>query len=373
MTGPSTGPRIAIVGGIFDKPVEYTSRVMFTTETMLVDGLRERGWDVTGIGHHALDAGVPYDLVHVHHIGRAAVRMALSGSDARFVYTSHDPWLASGREVSRNRLMMSKLIVGRADATVALSPAELATDAARYGDARAHEVVIPNGFPSDTYHYAPPPAGNGRPSILFVGQLIPFKGVDVLLKAFAEVDPDADLLLAYQNDTLEDEYRKMAANLDIADRVKFLGMQSSTQLADRYRAAAMHVSSSFAEALPSVVIEALMCGTPEIATDVGGVEWILGGKHTMLEPGDVGALAAAIRHRLANPATPEERAANSAEATTRFSPAAMVVAHDALYRELLSKPGGPHRKRRVTHRLHPVASAILDRADRFMVGRGFLE
>ncbi len=369
-----TSPRLCIVGGIFDRPAEYIARRAFTPETVLVNGLRSSGWDVQGVGHHAFDPDERYDLVHVHHLGRAALRMALSRSSAPFVYSSHDPMLASDYGVTRRRHHMTKLVIERADAMVALSSPERETDARRFGSARPREEVIPNGFPPETYAYRPIPASavQGRPAVLFVGQLIPQKGVDVLLKAFAQVDPDADLLLAYQNSALEGMYQDQAVALGIDDRVRFLGMQSSAELADRYRTASVLVSSSFAEALPSVIIEALMCGTPVIATDVGGVSEILAGEQRLVEPGDVDGLAAALRERLADPASPEQRAATSAAAIARYRPEAMVAAHEALYRDLLAQGGAPRRARRATRLLDPGIAFVLNRAEPLVVGRGLL-
>jgi glycosyltransferase involved in cell wall biosynthesis len=367
-----SAPRICVVGGIFDQSEEYIARRAFTPETVLVDGLRASGWEVEGVGHHAFDPDRRYDLVHVHHLGRAALRMALSRSAAPFVYSSHDPLLASNYQVSRRRHLMTKLVVERADATVALSDAERETDARRFGSAVPQVVVIPNGFPAQTFSYAPPAVPPVRPVVQFVGQLIPQKGVDVLLQAFARLDPAADLLLAYQNPAMEGTYRDQAAALGIADRVRFLGMQSSVELADRYREASVLVSASFAEALPSVVIEALMCGTPVIATDVGGVAEILAGEQDLVPPGDVGALAAALRERLANPVSSAERAAISGRAIARYSPAAMVAAHEALYRDLLAQTSPPRRARPVRRLVDCGISFVLARAEPLIVGRGLL-
>ncbi len=366
-------PRIAIVGGIYDKPEAYASRVRHTTETMLAEGLRERGWDVTTAGHRTFDARAPYDLVHVHHIGRSAIRMALAPGNARFVYTNHDPYQASDWQVTSRRKQMTRVIVARADTMIPLSAAERDRNTRRYGRALPEQVIIPNGFPDTTYHYAEVPTAGRRRTVLFVGQLIPFKGVDVLLQAFARVNPDADLLLAYQNSALEADYRRQAEELGIADRTKWLGIQSSDELADLYRSSDVFVSASYAEALPSVVIEALMCGCPVIATDVGGVRDIVQGRHPALTPGDVEALAVALREALARPFDPDHRAAISADAIARYRPSDMVDAHARLYRSLIDAPGRPRRQRGLGPLLHPVATAVLDRVEPRMVGRGMLE
>ena len=368
----TSSPRIAIVGGIFDRSAEYRAQRRFTPESVLVEGLRARDWDAVAVGHRAFTVDDGWDLVHVHHIGRAALRMALAGGRAPFVYTSHDPYLASDYEVTSRRARMTGLVAARADVMIPLSAAERTRDQRRYGSALPPQIVIPNGFPATTYHYAVPESDGAprRRTVLFVGQLIPFKGVDVLLRAFARVDPDADLLLAYQNPAMEADYRAEAERLGVGDRVRFLGIQSSAQLADHYRAADVLVSASYAEALPSVVIEALMCGCPVIATNVGGVPDILAGQHLMVPAGDVDRLADALHIQLANPVGADERARISADAIARYTPEAMVRAHETVYRELLAAGRDPRRSRRPTRILHPAMSFLLDRAEPLLAGRG---
>src|ERR1022692_1020271 len=76
MTDPAPTMRICIVGGIFDKPADYRAQHSISPETVLADGLRQRGWQVTLSGHSAPLPPGNFDLVHVHHFGRAALRLA---------------------------------------------------------------------------------------------------------------------------------------------------------------------------------------------------------------------------------------------------------------------------------------------------------
>ena len=88
--------RICIVGGIFDKPADYRDRHSISPETVLADGLRQRGWQVTLSGHAAPLPQGNFDLVHVHHFGRAALRLAAATGRPPFVLTTHDPFAMNG-------------------------------------------------------------------------------------------------------------------------------------------------------------------------------------------------------------------------------------------------------------------------------------
>src|SRR5436309_1825816 len=95
--------RICIAGGIFDKPAAYRAKHGISPETVLADGLRERGLDVSVCGLREPLAISGADLVHVHHFGRAAIRMALQLKRPPFVFTSHDPFAMNGLPVGWKR------------------------------------------------------------------------------------------------------------------------------------------------------------------------------------------------------------------------------------------------------------------------------
>ena len=95
--------RVCIVGGIFDKPADYRARHSVSPETVLADGLGERGWQVTAAGHSARLPFGKFDLVHVHHFGRAALRLAATAGRPPFVFTTHDPFAMNGLHVGWRR------------------------------------------------------------------------------------------------------------------------------------------------------------------------------------------------------------------------------------------------------------------------------
>lgn len=122
---------------------------------------------------------------------------------------------------------------------------------------------------------------NGKRSILFVGRVEPLKGVDLLLKAFEQVAStrdDCELLVA-GGDSLPGSYtaqmHQLSSDLGIADRVRFLGTVEQQQMPAYYSAADVVVVPSHYESFGLSAAEALACGTPVIASKVGGLPTIV--------------------------------------------------------------------------------------------------
>jgi glycosyltransferase involved in cell wall biosynthesis len=375
--------RVCIVGGIYDRSEEYRKKRCLTPETILAQGLRSRGIEVVESGHRRFAPSGKFDLVHVHHLGKAALVMASAPPGARFVFTSHDPRLMNGYQVTWRRLASYRFVAGRADGIVVLSEAERQFASASVPRSAGRIVTIANGFSSDVFSYGPPRGegpplapGHGRPyRLLFVGQLIPMKGVDVLLRAAALLGPNTkfELQLVYQNSGLELTYRELAARLGIADRVQFLGLRSADELAALYRAADLFVLASHGEALPAVITEAMMCGLPVVATRVGGVPDQVGPHGYLVEPGDPAALAATIRQALG--AIDEgrvSRAEISRWTSARYSARAMVDEHLALYSRLLAAATPPARCRSRFQAVNLGASLLLNVLGQRLAGRGLL-
>ena len=96
--------------------------------------------------------------------------------------------------------------------------------------------------------------------------------------------------------------RGLAARLGLGSAVVFAGPRSQAELADWYRAADVTVLPSLSEGIPNVLLESLACGTPFVASDVGGVREIDGGPTCdLVPPGQPAPLAAALERQLRNP------------------------------------------------------------------------
>lgn len=159
-------------------------------------------------------------------------------------------------------------------------------------------------------------------AIACVANLRPVKDHGTLLRAFAitlRADPKLQLLLAGHGEE-EPALRALAGELGIAERVRFLGGLDST--VSVLHACDAAVLSSVAESLPNAVIEALACGLPVAATEVGGVPELLAGRTfgRLTTPSNPDSLAAALCDVLAGPARdPAARASARSFAVEEFS------------------------------------------------------
>lgn len=177
-----------------------------------------------------------------------------------------------------------------------------------------------------------------RRVIGFVGRLSPEKGIGYLLRAVGHLVQDGqDVCALIVGDGGQAEaLRAEARALQIADRVIFTGNRSDTPAL--YAAMDVFVLPSLQEAFPMVILEAMACGVPVVATRVGDVA-------ELVEPGRTGLLvdtkdAAALQTAIHELLTHRERAesmATAARARTEknFSSAAMATQYRAVYERVL--------------------------------------
>jgi teichuronic acid biosynthesis glycosyltransferase TuaC len=133
--------------------------------------------------------------------------------------------------------------------------------------------------------------------VLFVGRLDTAKGIEELLEAFASlVSRRPNLRLAFVGDGPGSGHlRSKAKHLALGDRITLKGACSSPEVAQWLAAANVLALPSYNEGYPNVVIEALSCGRPVIATNVGGILELLNEESGILiAPRDSRALANAI-------------------------------------------------------------------------------
>ncbi len=168
-----------------------------------------------------------------------------------------------------------------------------------------------------------PPAGEVRRQLGLGGEeqlvvttarLAPQKALDVMLEALARL-PGNVVLAILGDGPLEDELRSHAARLGVADRARFLGWQD--EVAGYVAAADVFCLSSKWEAVALAVQEAVVLGTPVVATDVGGMGELITDRVSgrLVPSGDPSALASALADVLA---FPEEGARYAAAAQDRL-------------------------------------------------------
>ena len=158
------------------------------------------------------------------------------------------------------------------------------------------------------------------PVVVSVGRFADQKDFETLLRAVETASTAPRLVLVGDGDNRE-RLERLSRDLDIADRVAFVGYQDNPY---PYMAGAdLFVLSSYYEGLPNVVIEALTLGTPVVATDCpsGPREILLDGEGGTLVPvGDRDRMAAAIDGALTDEAGTAEQLARARAALDRFTP-----------------------------------------------------
>lgn len=135
--------------------------------------------------------------------------------------------------------------------------------------------------------------------ILWVGRMVEVKGLDVLLSACSELKTRGESFRVQLvgDGGLRKALEARSVALGLGDVVGFAGSKSHDALPDWYRAADLTVLPSLTEGIPNVLRESLACGTPFVASRVGGIPELVGGiedRCPLVPPGDPVALADAL-------------------------------------------------------------------------------
>ena len=195
---------------------------------------------------------------------------------------------------------------------------------------------------------------DARPIVLFVGRLVRYKGVDVLLEAMRGVPARA---LIVGDGPERGDLLQRAESLGLSDRVKFPGDVSDEELAALYRACDLLVLPSVTrqEAFGLVQLEAMAAGKPVISTDLGtGSGWVNqhGETGLVVPPGDVQALHDAIDQLMADPSRCAALGrAGRDRARNVFAAGRMIDSMLTLYGEVASEPSCRPREQITAKRL----------------------
>jgi D-inositol-3-phosphate glycosyltransferase len=267
-----------------------------------VDALHANYW-LSGVAGHRLkhDLGLP--LVSTFH------------TLARVKAETGDP------EPER-RVRAEAQVIGCSDAILASCVAEAEQLVRLYGaDPSRVEIVAPG---VDHAFFSPGDRIGARfalrhldlgegPVLLFVGRIQPLKGVDVAVRALAAlVRADATLVVvggaSGRDGSAEvDRIHKLAVELGVADRIRFVEPQPHHLLSTYYRAADVCLVPSRSESFGLVALEAAACGTPVVAAAVGGLRTLVEHERTgfLVEDRDPAAFAAYTSEILAVPSVDE--------------------------------------------------------------------
>jgi glycosyltransferase involved in cell wall biosynthesis len=168
---------------------------------------------------------------------------------------------------------------------------------------------IPNGVDGKKFYPIPKPEArrelglSNRRTILSVGNLNPNKGFDLLIRSFQVLVGRfgySDLQLTIVGDGLiREDLQRLVSDLKLQDLVCLAGAVPHEKLRLWYSAADLFCLASAREGWPNVILESLVCGTPVVATSVGGIPEIIGSdKVGLLVDRNEVALAAAIDRAL---------------------------------------------------------------------------
>ncbi|MGD0708292.1 MAG: glycosyltransferase [Anaerolineaceae bacterium] len=260
---------------------------------------------VEGVQRFADEKHIHYDLVHSHYwLSGLAAETLKDRWDVPWIHMFHTLGLMKNQIAQSSdelepqvRIDGERRILEQADCIVAATPAEQSQIDSLYHITPKKLVVIPPGV--DTSRFYPIPSDEARQVIgipntncliLFVGRIEPLKGIDTLIRAIALLiqqhpmvdcphylaviggDPDAS-----QNEMSTEMVRLQALSkeLKINDLVIFLGKRSQDSLPYYYSAAQVVVVPSHYESFGMVALEAMACGTPVVASQVGGLAFLV--------------------------------------------------------------------------------------------------
>jgi glycosyltransferase involved in cell wall biosynthesis len=250
-----------------------------------------------------LHARFNFNLIHAHMSYPDGVVATWLGRryGVPVIITEHAMW---ARWMDENRFVRQLAVaaVQRSAFTIAATPA-LKESIVHFAGAADKIRLVPNGVDGEVFVPAADAREFNPDQILYVGFLNHNKGVDVLLKALQVlVRRRPALRLVLVGDALyaaagkrRDRLHQLVADLELAGHVEFAGVKPAAEVARYMRTSALLVLPSRKETFGSVLIEALACGTPVVATRSGGPETVITDEVGELAPvEDPVALAAAI-------------------------------------------------------------------------------
>ena len=233
-----------------------------------------------------------YDLVHSHYWLSGRVGMNLSKMWAvPHVTTFHTlaktkmKALAGERELAR-RGAAERLIIHDVDAMIVSTEEEKHDLVHLYGAQAAKINVVPAGVDLELFQPMDRQAAREvlgireERIILYVGRIEPLKGLDLLVETAAQMDTGESVRMIVvgadvNGDREIDRVKELAKERDLEDQIDFVGQVEHSDLPLYYNAADVCVVPSYYESFGLVALESMACGTPVVASRVGGLSTII--------------------------------------------------------------------------------------------------
>lgn len=278
-----------------------------------------------------LRAARPAGCVFAHWVVPAGVIGAAAAvlTGKPLVLYAHGSDICVYAERSPAYRALTRRVLGRARHVFAASRDIADRLTGRLGVPPERVSVVPCGVDTAVFHPPDaPPAPFGSPSgeplrLLFVGDMVPAKGVDGLVDAVLRLRADG---LAVTLDLLGDgplraALEGRARDAGAGDAVRFHGAVPRARVAERMRTAHALVLPSRNEGTPVSVMEALTCAVPVVATRVGGIpDLVTDGENGLLvSPADGAVLEAALARLVAEPGLWDRLERGAAATGERFA------------------------------------------------------
>lgn len=244
----------------------------------------------------------PFDLIHAHVFNSAPIALLLGRwHGIPVVISEHATSFARG-VLSRSRIRQARRVFRRADAVLPVSHA--LQRAMEHCGIRGAFRVVPNTVNAELFHFEPRcPAPDAVVRLLTVTSFLPYKGLEVLLRALCQVSwrgrpwrldmvgggPGPDM----------DRHQKIVEDLGLTAQVRFHGTRDKGEVARMMRGADLFVLPSLVETFSVATAESLMSGLPVLVTRCGGPEEFVDEQcGRIVEPGNAAALADGITKML---------------------------------------------------------------------------
>jgi glycosyltransferase involved in cell wall biosynthesis len=292
-----------------------------------------------------------YDIIHLHTpIASMVGRLALHSRKRRprVIYTAHGFHFYQGGAWGRNLafIAMEKFAGYWTDALVVINDEDLQS-ARRLDLVPKERIFYMPGIGVDVERFTPTLSSinarerlrldleikSGETVFMQVADFIPRKRHADLIRAFAEIEEGSPKLLLAGDGPERSVMQRLAHELGVLDRVKFLGMRSDISELLHIVDALLLVSCQ--EGLPRSVLEAMAVGKPVIGTAVRGTRDLIEDGAGLLVPvGDVGAIADAMRRIIREPEQAHQMGRRGRELASQYDVRRIVESHARLYEQV---------------------------------------